>query len=118
MPKLPDLSGYSLDNLNQLIAAANRRTQELRVRRIRELEAELDRLGTGPNGAHRSRPTRQGNRAGSSGGRSKEVRAGKKVAAQFRGPNGEEYSGRGAIPRWARDLGVNDREALEKFRIS
>ena len=48
MPKLPDLSGYSLDNLNQLIAAANKRIQELRGRRIRELEAELDRLGTGP----------------------------------------------------------------------
>lgn len=41
----------------------------------------------------------------------------RKIAAQFRGPNGEEYSGRGAIPRWARDLGVCDRAGLEKYRI-
>jgi len=40
------------------------------------------------------------------------------VAVQFRGPNGEEYSGRGAIPKWARDLGVSERAGLERFRVA
>ena len=36
MPKLPDLSGYSLDDLDQLIAYANRSMQVLRGRLVIE----------------------------------------------------------------------------------
>jgi|SRR4051794_7224252 DNA-binding protein H-NS len=118
MPRLPDLAGYSLDELTQLIASANKRAEELRGKRIKELQAELDRLGG--DGAASPRGSRSGARGSSRDGRSTARRAstlGRKIAAQFRGPNGEEYSGRGAIPKWARDLGVSERSDLEKFRI-
>jgi len=121
MPKLPDLSGYSLDDLDQLIASASKSMQAMRGRRIKELQTELDRLEGGEGGARRSRTAQSSRQVSSPRSGSKQqpaARAGKKIAAQFRGPNGEEYSGRGAIPRWARDLGVNDRADLEKFRIS
>lgn len=36
---------------------------------------------------------------------------------QYRGPNGEEFSGRGGIPRWAKELGVKDKAGLEPYRI-
>ena len=112
MPKLPNLEGYSLDELNQLIASANKRMAELRGKRVKELQAELDRLGS--EGARSSRTARAPSRRPA---QKRAATADRKVAAQFRGPNGEEYSGRGAIPRWARDLGVNDRAGLEKYRI-
>jgi DNA-binding protein H-NS len=118
MPRLPDLAGYSLDELTQLIVSANKRAEELRGKRIKELQAELDRLGG--DGADAPRSSRSGARGSSRNGRSTARRAstlGRKIAAQFRGPNGEEYSGRGAIPKWARDLGVSERSDLEKFRI-
>ena len=119
MPRLPDLSKYSLDDLNQLIAAANRKLQGLRGKRIKELQTELDKLGS-PKRSRNARMGRKSTRAAPSDGKSAQEQAepaGRKVAVQFRGPNGEEYSGRGAIPRWARDLGVNDRAGLEKYRV-
>ena len=119
MPRLPDLSGYSLDDLNQLIAAANKKLQGLRGRRIKELQTELDKLGS-PRRSGNSRMSRKSTRAAPSDGKSTQDQAEparRKIAAQFRSPNGEEYSGRGAIPRWARDLGVNDRAGLEKYRV-
>ena len=119
MPRLPDLSKYSLDDLNQLIAAANRKLQGLRGKRIKELQTELDKLGS-PKRSRNARMGRRNTRAAPSDGKSAQEQAepaGRKVAVQFRGPTGDEYSGRGAIPRWARDLGVNDRAGLEKYRI-
>ena len=113
MPKLPNVGGYSLDELNQLIASANKRMAELRGKRVKELQAELDRLGS--EGARSSRTARTPSRRPA---QNPAATADRKVPARFRGPNGEEYSGRGAIPRWARDLGVNDRAGLEKYRIS
>jgi len=112
MPKLPNLEGYPLDELNQLIASANKRIAELRGKRVKELQAELDRLGS--EGARSSRTARTPSRRPA---QSRAATVDRKIAAQFRGPNGEEYSGRGAIPRWARDLGVNDRAELEEYRI-
>jgi hypothetical protein len=118
MPKLPDLSGYSFDELTSLVASATKRIEEIRGKRIKELQDELGRLGADgtparrrgrknvPTSARNSRMAH--NRAGVSG---------TKIAAQFRGPDGQEYSGRGAIPRWAKELGVNDRADLEKYRI-
>ena len=118
MPKLPTLSGYSLDELNQLVALASKRIGELRGKRVKELEAELNRLGS--EGARSSRTARKSSQVGARSrkpAQSCAATADRKIAAQFRGPNGEEYSGRGAIPRWARDLGVNDRAELEEYRI-
>ena len=44
MPRLFDLSAYSLDDLNQLIAAANKRLQGLRGKRIRSCRSSLKSL--------------------------------------------------------------------------
>src|SRR4051812_3697155 len=99
MPKLPDISGYSFDELSRLVTLARKRMEDFRGKRIKELQVELGRLSADNNPARRTRknvgataPSRRmaQNRAGGSG---------RKVAAQLRGPNGEEYSGRGAIPK-------------------
>jgi hypothetical protein len=119
MPKLPDLSGYSFDDLSRLINLATKRVEEIRGKRIKELQAELGRLGA--DGASAPRGGRKNLQAGAPRASTTQSRAakanGRKIATQFRGPDGQEYSGRGAIPRWARDLGVNDRADLEKYRI-
>ena len=118
MPKIPDISGYSFDDLSRLVALATKRMDEIRGKRIKELRAELDKLGGGdvPSPPGRSRRTAKG-RTSSDNGPVRRSSLGRKVPAQFRGPQGEEYSGRGAIPKWARELGVSDRSDLEKYRI-
>src|SRR4051812_25717944 len=120
MPKLPDVSGYSFDELSRLVALATKRMEEIRGKRIKELRAELDKLGGGDvSSSLRHRGKAVAGRKSNDQERSKRSdSANRKVPAQFRGPQGEEYSGRGAIPRWARELGVNDRADLEKYRIS
>ena len=119
MPKIPDISGYSFDDLSRLVALATKRMDEIRGKRIKELRAELDKLGGGdvPSSPGRSRRIAKG-RTSSDNGPARRGSLGRKIPAQFRGPQGEEYSGRGAIPKWARELGVNDRSDLEKYRIS
>jgi hypothetical protein len=37
--------------------------------------------------------------------------------ALYRSPEGVEYSGRGALPRWAKDLGITSKEGLEPYKI-
>ena len=122
MPKLPDLSGYSLEDLSRLIAAASRRADEMRGKRIKELQAELYKLGSGEGAVtargRAGRKPRQRPAADGEVSRKRAVGSARKVAVQFRGPNGEEYSGRGAIPKWARDLGVSERAGLERFRVA
>ncbi len=118
MPRLPDLAGYSFDELQTLVSKANKRLDEIRSKRIKELEAELTKLGANGSASVSGRARGASQRGSeSTGGPRRATNAGKSVPAQFRGPNGEEYSGRGAIPRWARDLGVEDRAGLEQFRI-
>ncbi len=116
MPRLPDLSGYTFDQLNALISAANKRVDAIRSKRVKELQAELDKLGVSDR-APTSRRGPRSSRDGSGASALRPINAGKSVPAQFRGPRGEEYSGRGAIPRWARELGVSDRAGLEQYRI-
>jgi len=117
MPRLPDLSAYTFDQLQTLISAVNKKMDDIRGKRIKELQAELNKLGTnGANGVTRGREVAsRGSRKAID--RERATLAGRSVPAKFRGPNGEEYSGRGAIPRWARSLGINDRAELEKYRI-
>src|SRR4051812_6029092 len=118
MPKLPDVSGYSIDELSKLVALATKRIEEIRGKRIKELQAELGRLGVdGAPAPRRGRKKDQASAPQSTAARDRAAGFGRKVTVQFRGPNGEEYSGRGAIPRWARELGVNDRAGLEEYRI-
>lgn len=40
------------------------------------------------------------------------------AAPKYRGPNGEAYSGRGALPKWATDAGVTNKEEMERFRVT
>jgi len=39
------------------------------------------------------------------------------AVAKYRGPNGQPYSGRGALPKWAIEAGVTTKEGMEKFRV-
>ncbi len=118
MPKLPDVSGYSFDELSRLVSLATKRMDEIRGKRIKELQAELGRLGAdGDPAPQRGRTNGRSVEAAGRTARRGANGSGRKVAAQFRGPDGQEYSGRGAIPKWAKELGVDDRAGLEKYRI-
>jgi DNA-binding protein H-NS len=52
------------------------------------------------------------------GGRAPRSRsdAGKKIAAKYRGPKGEEWTGRGRVPNWLAMLEAEGRDR-EEFRI-
>ena len=118
MPKLPNFAEYSFDELSSLVASATKKIEEIRGKRIKELQAELGRLGA--DGAPARRRGRKNVQISARNGQTADNRAvvsGRKIAAQFRGPDGQEYSGRGAIPKWAKELGVSDRAGLEKYRI-
>ncbi len=119
MKKPLDISTYSFDQLSQLIGAAEKRAAQLRGKRVKELQTELSRFGSDHVGTSTSRSPQRSKTRGVAGSSSTRMKAviGRKVAAQFRGPNGQEYSGRGAIPKWARDLGVQERGELEQYRI-
>ena len=72
-----------------------------------ELMAQLEALGGVPAPAKRTRMP-------------KEVAEGDArlvVKPIYRGPNGEAYSGRGAMPKWAKALGITDKAGLEQYRI-
>lgn len=95
----PDLSNLSLEELNDLIGDASRLRDRLVEERKAELLrqiAELDALKSGKPAVERHRASPK---------------------ATYRGPDGEEWSGRGGIPRWAKDLGVADKAGMEKYRI-
>ena len=93
-----DISGLSLDELTTLIDEATKlRAGKVDAKR-RELQSQLaalDALGTEAKPATTRSPAKP----------------------LYRGPDGETFSGRGAIPRWAKALGVIDRKGLEKYRI-
>lgn len=95
-----DLSGLSLEELSDLIEEATKlRATKVDAKR-QELQrqlAELDAIGSPAK-----RPV--------SGARPS-------VSPTHRSPNGEEWSGRGAIPRWGRELGAKTKEDMEQFRI-
>lgn len=40
---------------------------------------------------------------------------GKKVEAKFIGPNGDAWSGRGRLPRWAKDM---SKDQLDQYKVS
>jgi DNA-binding protein H-NS len=43
---------------------------------------------------------------------------GSKVPPKYRGPNGETWAGRGAVPRWLRALAGQSSRKMKKFRVT
>ena len=90
----PDQQTY----IKQLQEIAEASRQEA----IAELMAKLEALGA-------PMPAKAPKRA------EKGTRAAPRVA--YRGPEGQEYSGRGRLPRWATDMGITDKAGLELYRV-
>ena len=83
---------------------------------LEETRAKLAELGLSleavlPGGA-RSEEGEQGG-----GGRRKRRDAGQPLAAKYRGPRGETWSGRGRIPKWLRTFEAEGRNR-EEFRTA
>jgi DNA-binding protein H-NS len=110
-----DLDAMSAQELNSLIEAAqakraekqdearNALVEEFRSKAA-ELGLELEALlpgGQAPSGPPARRTRRD---------------AGGSVAARFRGPNGETWSGRGRMPKWLSAMEAQGRKR-EEFRI-
>jgi DNA-binding protein H-NS len=100
-----DLDRMSVQQLTALIEAAEAKRREKREGAVSALRAEVERkateLGISPGELFaqtaRQETTGQGTRR-----RRPRSDAGAKraVAVRYRGPNGEEWSGRGRTPRW------------------
>jgi DNA-binding protein H-NS len=91
-----DLDAFSAKQLTELIQAAEKKRQEKaqneRAALLEEMTSRAEELGltveelVGTRTAKRTPKARQD--------------TGSKVAAKFRGPNGEEWTGRGRMPKW------------------
>lgn len=91
-----DLDALSVKQLTELIQAAEAKRQEKaqgeRAALLEEMTRRAEELGltieelVESRAAKRTPKTRQDH--------------GSKVAAKFRGPNGEEWTGRGRMPKW------------------
>jgi DNA-binding protein H-NS len=108
--RLPNVDGFTLSELNDLLARVNKAIQskkdEQRLETLHKLKAlavsegfSLDELvGKGP------------------GGRRQRSDKGVKLKAKYVGPNGETYTGRGPTPKWLRTL-ERKGEKREKFLV-
>jgi len=102
-PGAVDLDGMTVQQLTALIAAAEAKRREKREGEVAALRAELERraadLGISPGelfaGTGPQVTTGQRTRA-----RRPRSDAGARRAVRYRGPGGEEWSGRGRPPRW------------------
>lgn len=95
----PDISNLTLEELTALIDEANKlRAGKIEAKRneLQKQLAELDAIASPASTPKRERASPK---------------------PLYRGPNGIEWSGRGAIPRAFRELGVTDKAGLEKYRI-
>ena len=98
-----DLDGMTVQQLTALIAAAEAKRREIREGAVAALRAEMERkaaeLGVSAGDLFaqtaRQETTGQGTRR-----RRPRSDAGAKPAVKYRGPGGEEWSGRGRTPRW------------------
>ncbi|MDH0908443.1 hypothetical protein N5C66_03805 [Rhizobium pusense] len=92
-----DLSGLGLEELNDLIEKATRlrdqKVEEKRAALLKELSA-LDAISSSKPAAKRSSPQ-----------------------VTHRGPDGETWMGRGAVPKWAEKYGVKDRAGMDRFKL-
>lgn len=95
------LDGMSASDLTDLISAAEtKRAEKIETAKDEILErarAELSKLGLVLDGdvipAGNSRAKQPTHKA-----------AGAKIPAKYRGPKGEEWSGRGRLPQWISDI--------------
>ena len=97
---MPGLNLKSMD-VDALLALRADIEQRLHQKR-NELEEQLSRLGSQPNGRGRRRASPM---------------LGRKVAPKYRSPLGETWAGRGARPRWLVAL-LKQGHKLEEFAIS
>ena len=102
MAKSPEYDAMSIDELKAIQSAVQAALDAKVEARRAELMQELALLGGAPKPAAKPKAD-------------SDARA--VVKPLYRGPNGEEYSGRGALPKWAKALGVEDRAGLEQYRI-
>ena len=119
-----DLDRMTVQQLTALIAAAEAKRRDKLDDAKAELRTEMERkaaeLGIAP-GELFSVPQQQApaeQAAGKNGRRTRKPRddIGAKRAAKYRGPNGEEWSGRGRTPRWLAALEAEGR-GREEFLI-
>jgi DNA-binding protein H-NS len=94
MAKLPDLSAFSMEELHEIRANADNRIGELTRDKIAELQAkraeldaELAKLGGKPGRATASTNIMT-------------TRTRAKPAVKYRDSKGNEWTGRGAAPKW------------------
>jgi DNA-binding protein H-NS len=119
-----DLDRMSVPQLTALIAAAEAKRRDKLEDAKAALRAEMERraaeLGMAPGDLF-SMPGQQApaeQAAGKNGRRTRKPRddTGAKRAAKYRGPNGEEWSGRGRMPNWLAALEAEGR-GREEFLI-
>jgi DNA-binding protein H-NS len=108
--RMPNIEGFSLSDLNELLARVNKAIQakkdEARTETLQKLKAlavsegfSLDELvGKGP------------------GGRRQRSDKGVKLKPKYVGPNGEIYTGRGPTPKWLKSL-ERKGEKRDKFLV-
>jgi DNA-binding protein H-NS len=114
-PLLAALGSLSVGELTQLgeavEAARQAATENGRRALLEELRAKARELGLSPEDlAAALAPTGAPAKRGVAKGE------GKKVAAKYRGPNGEEWTGRGIAPKWLAALEASGR-ARDEFLI-
>ena len=119
-----DLDRMTVQQLTTLIAAAEAKRRDKLEDARAELRAEMERraaeLGISAGDlfstAGQQAPAEQA--AAKNGRRARKPRddTGAKRAAKYRGPNGEEWSGRGRPPRWLAALEAEGR-GREEFLI-
>ena len=120
-----DLDRMTVQQLTALITAAEAKRRDKLDGAKSALRAELERraaeLGIAPGDvfstAGQQAPAEQ-RAAAKSGARARKPRGdtGTKRAAKYRGPNGEEWSGRGRMPKWLAALEAEGRNR-EEFLI-
>ena len=119
-----DLDRMTVQQLTTLIAAAEAKREDKFEEAKSALRAEMERraaeLGMAPGDLF-STPEQQApaeQAAAKNGRRTRKPRGdiGAKRAAKYRGPNGEEWSGRGRMPRWLATLEAEGR-GREEFLI-
>ncbi len=129
MPENADVPAVDLDRmtvpqLTTLIAAAEAKRRDKLDDAKAALRTEMERkaaeLGIAPGDLF-SAPGQQApaeQRVGKNGTRARKPRGdiGAKRAAKYRGPNGEEWSGRGRMPNWLAALEAEGR-GREEFLI-
>jgi len=112
------LDAMSAQELTALIEAAeNKRREKLEAAKqdlIEEFRARAAELGLSIDAL--LSPQRGRGESGSASGRKQRSDAGISRPAKFRGPNGEEWSGRGRLPRWLAALEAEGR-SRDEFTI-